>query len=530
MHPERSNENRLSPLRRPLAGLAAIGLGAALAVVEVGVDQHPAAAAVNPSGVAAPATGDANWQLTATDEFTSPTLNPMWSVNHGATGRKNWQAGQVLLGNGMLTLRVSKDAQGHWAAGSVNNGVHQTYGKYLVRARLGPGAGTRGVLLLWPTAASWPPEVDFFEIGGSDPARQTATQTLHYSSANRQVHTSYPCSCSGWHTYGVEWSPSKLVYTMDGAVMRTVVSSAVPAQPMHLGINSSPGGEAPPGLATPPQVDFQVDWVAIYKPRPNASPAAVTTGSGIEYFKQGDHGDLEHRTWMTGSGWSPASSLGGAMVGGPAVASAVPGVASVFVRGTNSLLYTRTLNTGWTTFGGVALSPPAAVRIAPGRTALTVVGGDGQLWYRETSATGAWAGWLPIGGRAATGTGPAMSSPGNGTLNVFVHGTDGTLWLRSRTPTGWTGWASLGGGLLSDPGAVWDSGRLSVFVRGTDNRLWSRTYAGGWSSWQALGGSIASGPAVTAASGRTDVFAAGTDGQDYQITASPGWSGWRTLP
>jgi hypothetical protein len=60
-------------------------------------------------------------------------------------------------------------------------------------------------------------------------------------------------------------------------------------------------------------------------------------------------------------------------------------------------------------------------------------------------------------------------------MEVFVRGTDNALWhIWQTTPNGtWSGWASLGGVLTSDPIVASNAdGRLEVFVRGTDNALW----------------------------------------------------------
>ncbi len=248
--------------RTCITGLAALA-GLALSLTAGTVQAPTARAGSSPSGVPMPTGGDAKWGLVASDDFTGSTVSSSWGVHNGATGRHNWQAGQVSVANGVLTLRVSRDSSGQWAGAAMSYRLNQKYGKFLVRSRLDSGAGTRAVALLWPSAG-WPPEIDFFEIGGSDPQRLTATQTLHYSAANKMIHTSYGCTCTNWHTFGVEWSPRKIVYTMDGKVMRSITSSVVPAQLMHLGLSASPGGAAAPSLATPKAVDYDIDWMAMF--------------------------------------------------------------------------------------------------------------------------------------------------------------------------------------------------------------------------------------------------------------------------
>jgi hypothetical protein len=58
---------------------------------------------------------------------------------------------------------------------------------------------------------------------------------------------------------------------------------------------------------------------------------------------------------------------------------------------------------------------------------------------------------------------------------VFVKGTDTAMWQRTWDGAIWKPYASLGGVLNSDPGAIsWSPFRIDVFVRGADGQLWHR--------------------------------------------------------
>ena len=87
----------------------------------------------------------------------------------------------------------------------------------------------------------------------------------------------------------------------------------------------------------------------------------------------------------------------------------------------------------------------------------------------------------------------------DGRLEAFAVGTDNGLWhIWETTPNGgWSGWASLGGVITSEPTVGRNAdGRLEVFARGTDNALWhiwqTAPSAGPWSGWASLGGVITS--------------------------------------
>jgi beta-glucanase (GH16 family) len=133
------------------------------------------------------------------------------------------------------------------------------------------GYGVGYAILLWPSTGTWPTagEIDFAEDGGGN--RQATTATLHYGATDSKIQRNVNADFSQWHTLGVEWSPNKLVYTLDGTTWATVNSTAVPKGPMELDIQSQTGtcgdpNRPCPNASTPKRVNMQVDWVAAYAP------------------------------------------------------------------------------------------------------------------------------------------------------------------------------------------------------------------------------------------------------------------------
>jgi beta-glucanase (GH16 family) len=162
-----------------------------------------------------------------------------------------------------------------WVSGGVSsaNALKQTYGKYEVRFRRDPGKGVAAVLLLWPSGDNWPPEIDFAEDGGETAAPDQMSATLHYGRANDHIQRTLRCDFTRWHTIGVEWTPGKLVYTLDGKRWAGVVSPQVPDEPMELDLQTQAGtcGDryAPcPDSTTPSRVDVHMDWVVAWAYRP----------------------------------------------------------------------------------------------------------------------------------------------------------------------------------------------------------------------------------------------------------------------
>jgi hypothetical protein len=177
-----------------------------------------------------------------------------------------------------------------------------------------------------------------------------------------------------------------------------------------------------------------------------------------------------------------------------------------------------------------------------GRLEVFGVGTDDAVWHnwQTVAHAGPWSGWASLGGVVTSD--PSVFENSDGRLEVFARGTDDALWHAWQTAPHagpWSAWASLGGAITSDPVVVDNSdGRLEVFARGTDNALWhtwqTAPHAGPWSAWASLGGVITSDPAVYVNSdGRLEAFARGTDNalwHTWQTVAHEGpWSAWASL-
>jgi beta-glucanase (GH16 family) len=217
------------------------------------------------------------WKRVFSDDFNGSALDAgAWGTYTGTPGGDPgglWDPSHVVVHDGMLELQTYRDSAfgNRWVSGGLSSAraLKQTYGKYLVRFRMDPGYGIAGVVLLWPSSGDWPPEIDFAEDGGGN--RSETTATLHYGSSDAQIARSVKADFSKWHTVGVEWSPGRLVYTLDGAVWDTLSSPQVPAQPMEMDIQTQAGTcgqvETPcPDASTPDHVNLQVDWVVAYRP------------------------------------------------------------------------------------------------------------------------------------------------------------------------------------------------------------------------------------------------------------------------
>ncbi|CAF4974282.1 unnamed protein product [Rotaria sp. Silwood1] len=170
-----------------------------------------------------PTTNLTGWTLAFSDDFSGSSLHyPSW-FKYGGT---LWDGSHVVVENGLLELQ--------------SYGSKSTYGKYLVRQRIDPGI------------------------------RDSTSATFHFTSKNNQT-TQYlrNVNFTQWHTMGVEWTPGKLVYTIDDQVWGTVQSNYVPNISMGLALQTQAGTTSSnwnpiPNNSTPSMVQMQVDWVVIY--------------------------------------------------------------------------------------------------------------------------------------------------------------------------------------------------------------------------------------------------------------------------
>lgn len=222
--------------------------------------------ASQPSGQAPPSTSQIpGYQLTYVTGFSGNTLPAGWAI---FTGRPSgdpggqWASNHVDVSDNMLQLNTFKDPNfgNEWVTGGVCQcAVHRTYGATFIRSRL-TGPGPTQVAILWPVSG-WPPEIDFDETYGGTTSTQA---TLHYTSANLQIHRNLQIDMTAWHTWGVIWTPTSITYTVDGRVWGTVTgASVVPDQPMMLTLQQQTWCSSGYACPTSPE-STDINWVAEY--------------------------------------------------------------------------------------------------------------------------------------------------------------------------------------------------------------------------------------------------------------------------
>jgi hypothetical protein len=191
----------------------------------------------------------AGWRLTYGTDFPGSRLPSGWYAYTGEPGGDpygNWVSSNVSVSGGALHLLATSSAQG--GVQFYNN--PQTYGMYLVRMKGDdePGLSINNLAILWPAQQGvWPPEVDFFQdLGGS---RQSFSASLHPGPSGNGgccviASPTQDSDGTAWHTYGVQWTPTTITYTIDGRVWARVSPSSLrsgtqwPDIPMNLTLQS----------------------------------------------------------------------------------------------------------------------------------------------------------------------------------------------------------------------------------------------------------------------------------------------------
>jgi beta-glucanase (GH16 family) len=168
-------------------------------------------------------------------------------------------------------------SSGEILGSGVSSKVGQKYGRWEVRMRVEKGRGFSAASLLWPVDDNWPTdgEVDLFEIPHGD--RQDIFQTIHNGVRDNTGENKVLMDATQWHTYAVEWTPTRLVYYVDNKAQWTVTKALLVPKTgdLNLTLQMDPGTRDQcghwfecPNSSTPDITTMHVDYVKIWKYQP----------------------------------------------------------------------------------------------------------------------------------------------------------------------------------------------------------------------------------------------------------------------
>jgi hypothetical protein len=194
-----------------------------------------------------------------------------------------------------------------------------------------------------------------------------------------------------------------------------------------------------------------------------------------------------------------SEEIGGQIQGRPAAILLPNRTVAVFVQGVNHRLYEAVWLPdgsfrGWVNLGGPGQTPwsgPAAASTGGGRVTVAVNTNLTGLATRSYDPATGWGPWRVLSGKAKGDLGAA--SPAPGVFDLYVRSFGQTLGIHPlytrRAVNGvWAPWVNLGGeiGDFGNGGpfaAAARGGRTDVWLTGTDGRSYHRSRTTTWSPW-----------------------------------------------
>jgi beta-glucanase (GH16 family) len=254
---------------------------------------------------------DPNWNLVWSDDFNGNSINTnIWSVANYDDGNGELEVyidnpNNVFVSNGYLNLHVMNQTVTcpNGAPGCVypNHGytsgkVESTLPYYMkfgyIEARIKISSDRPG---LWPAfwlfTGNFPNapynEIDIFEMvpgqkfgyivnpfGNAVHDKYKMTTNYHLSSpgqdGNVNMEMNGVADYTNYHTYAVEWSPTYIVWYVDGQVIRKTVNHSVDDIPLKVILNVALA-TIPGGIPQPVFESMYVDYVKVYELKKNCN-------------------------------------------------------------------------------------------------------------------------------------------------------------------------------------------------------------------------------------------------------------------
>jgi beta-glucanase (GH16 family) len=175
------------------------------------------------------------------------------------------------VSNGVLTITAQPTAAQNlhatyglaYTSGMLNtfDTFEQKYGYFEIRAALPPSAGAWPAFWLLPHPFVPNVEGDIFEGLGKTP---NVDFRRAYGGSDTIYDNALKLDPSGFHTYGMLWTPTTVSFYYDGV---EVLSGATPANwtmPMAMVLNLAVGGFGGPADASQFPAQYQIDYIHVY--------------------------------------------------------------------------------------------------------------------------------------------------------------------------------------------------------------------------------------------------------------------------
>lgn len=235
----------------------------------------------------------ADWAVSFSDEFNGTSLDTnKWRLDYWNGGNGELQEyvndnsrNNYIVGNGMLRIVARKESYNgkSYTSGAITTQERffQKQGFFEIRAKMPVGKGLWPAFWLMPNPSGWPPELDILEYLGHQ--KTTAHMTVHYknSSGSNSSDGSYytgPDFSADWHTFGLKWDSTSLVWYIDGVERKRVTDSIkIPTVSMFILANMAVGGSWPgnPDSSTVFPAYYDIDYIRVWKRSSGTAPTAT---------------------------------------------------------------------------------------------------------------------------------------------------------------------------------------------------------------------------------------------------------------
>lgn len=204
--------------------------------------ESPASVPASPSGQPIPASAAPSPDAAAPQAAPSGLL---WQAVDRAEAYNGelqaYRPDNVSFDGGRILLTSRREDSGQYTSGMVTSRQAYLYGTFSFTIRTAAGKGLFPAIWLLPQADHPLPEIDLFEMIGSQPLKFYGV--IHYGSASdrQREYFRQEVAPAPSHQVGLTWSPAELSWYLDGrCVFRT--DKGVPQEYMYLIINQAIGG------------------------------------------------------------------------------------------------------------------------------------------------------------------------------------------------------------------------------------------------------------------------------------------------
>ncbi|HHW00426.1 MAG TPA: glycoside hydrolase family 16 protein [Clostridiaceae bacterium] len=182
-------------------------------------------------------------QSTAVEDETWRAVNRSESYNNEL---QYYTQDNVILKDGSITIISKKEKRGtkNYTSGMVTSKFGYLYGFFSFRIRVPEGKGLFPAIWLLPVEDKKLPEIDIFEMIGSEPLDFYGV--IHYGSPE-QPKREYFCrkvKKKEFYEVGIKWTKNELSWYIDNQRVFTT-NKGIPNEPMYLIINQAIGGDWP---------------------------------------------------------------------------------------------------------------------------------------------------------------------------------------------------------------------------------------------------------------------------------------------